>query len=161
MEKRDIVSSLFLLALGGSFASGSFAHSIWSRYGPGPGFFPLFFGIVLAVLGALLLVDGTNRLRKEKRNKTGTDAPPFANLPRIAVYLLCCGCVYLAMRPLGFLITVFLFLVAAFPLAGQKSFGAGLAVAALVSVSMFLLFLGLNVPLPFGLLRPLAGLWGS
>lgn len=160
MEKRDIASSLFLLALGIFFVSGSFAHSIWSRYGPGPGFFPLLFGIVLALLSVLLFVDRTRRVHKE-RDKTGSDAQRFVNSHKIAAYLFCCGCVYLAMRPLGFLITVFLFLVVTLPLAGQKSFSAGLAVAAVASVSIFLLFLGLNVPLPFGPLRPLASLWGT
>ena len=160
MERRDIASSLFLLALGIFFVSGSFAHSIWSRYGPGPGFFPLLFGIALARLSVLLLVDGTRRLHKE-RDTTGSDAQRFVNSHKIAAYLSCCGCVYLAMRPLGFLITIFLFLVVTLPLAGQKSVGAGLTVAAVGSVSIFLLFLGLNVPLPFGLLQPLASLWGS
>lgn len=167
MDKRDIASSLFLMALGIFFVSGSFAYSIWSRHGPEPGFFPLFFGVVLALLSAVLLADRTLRLRREGGARDGrhatdagrSEAPRFVNPGTIAAYLACCGCVYLAIRPLGFLVTIFLFLIVALPLAGLKSFRTVSTVAAVASVSIFLLFLALNVPLPFGLLQPLADLW--
>lgn len=160
MEKRDIISSLFLLALGAFFVSGSFMYSIWSRHGPGPGLFPLLFGILLGLLSLLLLIDGARRLHKGKNKKgTESDIQGFPNSHKIAAYLFCCGFVYLAMKPLGFLITVFLFLIVALPLAGQKSFRAGFMVAAIASVSIFILFVELNVALPLGPLQSLAGFW--
>lgn len=159
MAKRDIISSLFLLALAAFFVAGSFMYSIWSRHGPGPGLFPLLFGILLGLLSLGLLIDATRRLHKEK-NKEGaqTDVPRFANTRKIAAFLVLCVGVYLAMRPLGFVITVFLFLAAALALAGQPSLKLGLTVAAIASVSMFLLFRALNVPLPLGPFQSLAGL---
>jgi len=162
MEKRDIISSLFFLALGSFFVFGSFMHSIWGRYGPGPGFFPLLFGLLLGLLSLLLLMGGIRRLRSGKeRNRSTTAIQGFANVPTIAIYLGCCVGVYLVLEPLGYLITMFLFLTVALPLAGQRSPGSVIIVAAVTSVSIFVLFLKLNVRLPFGPLQTLAAFWGN
>lgn len=161
MERRDIASSLFLLAAATLFVAGSFAFPVWDRYGPGSGFFPLLFGLLLAVLSLALLIDAALRRRRQRRRaEVPSDVPGFANPGKIGIFLVSCAAVYLAMRPLGFPITIFLFLVVTLTLAGQKSFRATLLVAAIASLSIFALFLELNVPLPFGPLQSLATLLG-
>lgn len=53
-SQRDFVSGLLFITAGIAFAWGATTYSFGSSARPGPGYFPLALGIILAVLGALV-----------------------------------------------------------------------------------------------------------
>lgn len=160
MHKRDIVSSLFFLFLGTFFLVNSFRYSIWAGFSPGPGFFPLTFGILLTLLSLLLLLDRIGRQRRRgARAIAFTEIPQFPQARAIAIYFGCCLGVYLLIEFLGYLVTIFLFLLAALPLAGQKSAGAVIVTACMTSIGIYALFVALDVPLPPVPFEMAASLW--
>ncbi|AKJ30514.1 tripartite tricarboxylate transporter TctB family protein [Caldimonas brevitalea] len=54
-SQRDFVSGLMFVAVGIAFAVGATNYSFGSSAQPGPGYFPLLLGLILAVLGAVVL----------------------------------------------------------------------------------------------------------
>ncbi|WKB54227.1 tripartite tricarboxylate transporter TctB family protein [Eleftheria terrae] len=54
-SQRDFVSGLMFLAVGIAFAIGAGNYSFGNSAHPGPGYFPLVLGLILAVLGAVVL----------------------------------------------------------------------------------------------------------
>lgn len=55
-SQRDFVGGLLLIATGGAFAIGATNYSFGATLRPGPGYFPFGLGIILALLGAMVLV---------------------------------------------------------------------------------------------------------
>ena len=56
MRQADRVGSVLLLALGVWFAAVALRnYTYWGPTGPGPGFFPFWLGLAMAILAALLL----------------------------------------------------------------------------------------------------------
>jgi Tripartite tricarboxylate transporter TctB family len=56
-SQRDFWSGLMFVVVGGAFAVGALNYSFGSSARPGPGYFPLGLGILLAFLGALILFE--------------------------------------------------------------------------------------------------------
>jgi hypothetical protein len=61
-SQRDFLAGLFLIAVGGGFAIGATQYSFGVASKPGPGYFPLGLGVILAILGLIVLV--TSFVRK-------------------------------------------------------------------------------------------------
>ena len=114
--------------------------------GPGPGFFPLWYGIALVALSLLLVATSFAR----------RDAPPGRPLvwrevgrafAAWAALALCVG----LLKLLGFLIAFGLFTFFLVAVMYRRPLGTALAVAAGVCIGFYLLFpLALNVALPVG-----------
>ena len=56
MKRLDWISGLFLFILGVSISTESYRVSLGDFHNPGPGFFPLLTGLIIAVLSFVLLV---------------------------------------------------------------------------------------------------------
>lgn len=54
-SQRDFASGVMFVAIGVGFAIGATNYSFGSSAKPGPGYFPLLLGVILAVLGAAVL----------------------------------------------------------------------------------------------------------
>ncbi|HVK31834.1 MAG TPA: tripartite tricarboxylate transporter TctB family protein [Burkholderiaceae bacterium] len=54
-SQRDFASGILFLAIGVAFAVGATTYSFGNSARPGPGYFPLLLGIILALLGAIVL----------------------------------------------------------------------------------------------------------
>jgi len=54
-SQRDFLAGLFLIAVGGGFAIGATQYNFGIAARPGPGYFPLGLGIILAILGLIVL----------------------------------------------------------------------------------------------------------
>jgi putative tricarboxylic transport membrane protein len=155
MAKRDLISGVFFFLLGGFSILGSLKYPFWDRYGPGPGFFPLVLGIAFTLLCVLLLgktVGVYFRLREDQSRQSESSA--FVDKGRFAMVLCSFLCFYLLFEPLGFLLTVFIYLFGVLLFLGKRSFKVALSVSVLSSVFVYLAFVyALEVQLPLGVLR--------
>ena len=55
-SQKDFLSGLMFLVVGGVFAWGATHYSIGTGARMGPGYFPMMLGILLAILGAIILI---------------------------------------------------------------------------------------------------------
>jgi putative tricarboxylic transport membrane protein len=131
---------------------------------PGPGLFPMIIGVFLiaTALGCLL-----QEILPRKRSE-GPSASPLPNQDSAAprdrnvnktfqLMALMIGYT-LALKPLGFLIAIWTFLVAAIRIFGYRRWVPALAMAAFIAAISYVSFvLWLKVPLPLGILEEVLG----
>ena len=142
-SQRDFVSGVMFIAIGLGFAIGATTYSFGTSAKPGPGYFPLLLGLILAVLGAMVLFKALT-IESDGGDPIG----------RIAwkPLLLILGAVILfgALLPrLGMAITVpILIVIASF--GGDEFHWKGvLATCVLLTVGSYLVFVkGLNLTIP-------------
>jgi putative tricarboxylic transport membrane protein len=117
--------------------------------GPGPGFFPLWLGLIGAILSAVLLAQA---VRKPIPGHEGEDLMPDRPAIRriLAVLVLLCAAALL-LDPLGFRLTALLFTAALLCALGARSLIA-IAIFALTAsfVVFHIFYYMLQVPLPIG-----------
>lgn len=138
-------------ALGAHVVLGSFSWPIVDRLGPGPGFFPLLTGSLLALLATVWLVQvSLGPILLEGPDEV---APHSDGLARIgSVLLILVGYAFL-LEELGFLSTTFLFITSLQLVFRQRSSfllaaGASLITAAFATGAIFALMSSLGIPLP-------------
>jgi len=156
MKRRDLLSSLFFLAVGGLFSIGSFNYSIWDQYGPGPGFFPLLLGILFTILSFLLLIV-SSLVKKHKGDElVESDSLNFRIIRKTVIYLVFLFCFYFLFDQLGFLLTILFFMMGVLILFSRKSIKFSLSLSILTSILTYLIFVRLlGVQLPGGILQNL------
>jgi len=113
--------------------------------GPGPGFFPVWYGACMIALSLLLVATSLKRAAGE------TAAIDWREIGRVlaswAGFALCVG----LLKVLGFLLAFSLFTFFLVAVMYRRSLGTAVAVAVGMSVGFYLLFpLALNVELPVG-----------
>ena len=114
---------------------------------PGPGFYPLWLGVALGLLGLVLLVDAVRRLRTPE-----PQAPSFTlrSWGRAAATVAILVAYAALLEPVGYPLTTCLFLAALFRLGRRSSVGTGV-LAIVVGLGSWGLFAYLlRVPLPAG-----------
>jgi hypothetical protein len=159
MKRRDLYSSLFFLGVGVLFVIGSLRFSVWDRYGPGPGFFPLLLGIVFSVLSLLLFITKIVGKETEAALALG-DSLQFAAVKKTALYLCLLVCFGFLFEYLGFLLTILFFMTGVLVSLSKRSIKLSLAISILTSVTTYLVFVKLlGVPLPGGFLENLIRLY--
>jgi hypothetical protein len=151
MRRNDLISSLFFLVCGLLIMAGSLGMPIGRLGEPGPGFLPLFVGILLALLSAALLIRSL-RLKMSAQKTFGLDRKErFKVITMSLSLLLYC----LALKPLGFVLVTLVLLVFLFRVTGELSWKASIAGPIIITVFFYLLFqVWLEVqfpPGPFGM----------
>jgi len=149
VRTADRIGAAVLLALAVAYtATAAGRYTYWTATGPGSGFFPLWLGLVLAVLSTLMLVSAVRR----------HDVGP-AWLPRGhgAARLVVVGGVtalFIALLPLlGMVLGTALFLGVLLRMLEGHSWRATIGVAVGAAVANWALFvLWLKVPFPVGVL---------
>jgi putative tricarboxylic transport membrane protein len=146
-KRADGIAGLVLLAFSAYVIIESLSMDLSSEYGPGPGFFPLGLGIILAVLSFLLIVENLNPRKKDKaspfKKKKGIYSAGLALLGLIGYALL--------IKVLGYLITTFLLVIFLMGVVARDKVRTTLLTAIGVTLLLFLIFqVGLNVHLPKG-----------
>ena len=114
-SQKDFLSGLMFLVVGGVFAWGATHYSIGTGARMGPGYFPLMLGILLAILGAVILMGSLI-----------VETPDGHKVSKIA------------WRPLGFILganLVFGALLGGLPKFGIPSFGLIAAIYALIIIA--------------------------
>jgi putative tricarboxylic transport membrane protein len=155
MRKGTDLSPLFFFCLGVAFSIGSLRFSIWDQYGPGPGFFPLVIGVLVAVLS---LAHFLQRII----NKDNPAGALFrsSSKRKVIAYLMALVCFYFLFNSLGFLITIFLFMSAVPIVMGKKSLKLSISVGIFSVIFVYLIFIKLmSVPLPAGIIGPILGVY--
>jgi putative tricarboxylic transport membrane protein len=160
MKKRDFLSSLFFLAVGLLFFIGAFSYSIWDRYGPGPGFFPLLLGILFSVLSFLLLIVSSLRKDHKSDELLHSDSLNFFAIHETVLYLCLLFVFYFLFDRFGFLLTIFFFMIGTLILFSKRSLKLCLSISVLTSLLTYFIFVRLlGVQLPGGILQNIFGIY--
>lgn len=142
MIRKDLGSALFWLALSVFVMIQGLALKLGSLERPGPGFFPFWGGLTLALLSLILLVGALGR-----RGTLTWSGVRWVKLLLVVAALL--GYLLLLER-LGFATVTALFLLLLFRLEGKR-WGWSVAVSVLGAVSCYALFhVWLRTQLPLG-----------
>jgi putative tricarboxylic transport membrane protein len=143
MIRRDTIAAAAVLGLGASVVAGAARLPFGGVHNPGPGFFPLWLGLVLVLLGGILAIQAA-----VSRAATGR----ASGRPLKVLVLLATLSVYVALlEPLGYAAATFLLVL--FMLRGLEPHRwlVALAVAVLAAGGSYVLFaVWLGVPLPPG-----------
>ena len=139
---RDLVSGLFWLAVALFAVVQGHALKLGTLGRPGPGFFPFWGGVVLAVLSLLLLAGAI-------RKRAGSTWPAIGS-PKLLVVMGALLAYVVLLEPLGFVIVTFLFLLLLLRLEG-RGWVSSAGTALLGTLGAFALFqLWLKTQLPSG-----------
>jgi len=114
-SQKDFLSGLMFLVVGGVFAWGATHYSIGTGARMGPGYFPLLLGILLAIIGAVILMGSLI-----------VETPDGDKVSKIA------------WKPLGFILgsnLIFGILLGGLPSIGLPSFGLIVAIFALIIIA--------------------------
>jgi len=143
--KGDVVSGAVLAALGVYIISEAKQWNYMGPEGPGPGFFPLWYGIAMVVLSLWLVV--VSALRPAARGAKVEWAGVGRALLVWAVFAACTA----LLKLLGFLTVLALLTVFIVAVMYGKSLKIACAAAAGNAIGFYLVFsLALNVGLPVG-----------
>ncbi len=116
-------------------------------FGPGPGFFSFWLGVLLIVLGLVDLIGTTRRPREPLPADFIPDRTGIKRIIFVSASLVAC----LFLLPLlGFTLTIFLFSVFLLRTMGRQAWWATLVIALAGSFGTFRLFQLLQVSLPRG-----------
>ena len=149
MKRADIVGGLVAVSFGTFAITQAAQLEYWSRFGPGPGFVPLWSSIVIVFGGLLLLLQGIRRqaavavgpITREKKKRLLTVAW-VAALTVAAAFL---------MQYMGFSVAMFVLMAVMVGASGKHRWYTTLLTAVLVSGAFYFLFEKLlEVPLPKG-----------
>jgi putative tricarboxylic transport membrane protein len=153
MEKRinhyNRISAVFFIAVGLFFALYGRTVEVGEWSEPGPGFMPLWSGVVLAAMAFALLLGSFKR-------KDWQVMPPFFRLAdswkRVALAFAAMVAYLLLFKPLGFTITTFLFIAfllkVIFPQNWKRTLITAFATAILARL-IFINFLETQLPMGF------------
>ncbi|MBM4339478.1 MAG: tripartite tricarboxylate transporter TctB family protein [Deltaproteobacteria bacterium] len=156
MKKRDLISSLFFLFVGILFLIGSFNYSIWDRYGPGPGFFPLLLGSIFSILSFLLFVVSSFRKENKEDELGESDSMKFSVIHRTIIFLCLLLFFYFLFDQLGFLLTIFIFMIVTLISFSKRPMKLSFSVSIFTTLLTYFVFVKLlGVQLPWGVLEPL------
>ena len=145
-KSGDIVSGVLLAGLGIFIISEARRWEYLGPDGPGPGFFPLWYGVGMVGL-ALLLVGMSLRQGARESGKPVNWREVSRALTAWAGLALCVG----LLKVLGFLLAFGLFTFFLVAVMYRRPLATALAVSVGTSVGFWLLFpLALNVALPVG-----------
>jgi putative tricarboxylic transport membrane protein len=147
LKKGDVISGAVLAALGVFIITQARAWDYYTLDGPGPGFFPFWYGVAMVVL-SLLLVLNAARADSDGDSKAGMDWPATGRAMTVwLAFALSVG----LMDFLGFLISFALlsfFLVAVI---FRRPFTTAAVVAVASALAFHLIFpVALSVSLPVG-----------
>jgi len=144
LKNGEFVSGAVLAALGVFIIMEAWQWEYLGPDGPGPGFFPLWYGVGLLVLSVtLMVVHARQAPAPESRGMAGTGRA-FATWAALVV------CVAL-LKVLGFIVAFSLLTLFIVQVLYRQPFGKALAVAVGGAIGFYLLFdVALNVALPAG-----------
>jgi len=144
LKNGEFVSGAVLAGLGVFIIMEAWQWEYLGPDGPGPGFFPLWYGVGLLVLSVtLMVVHARQAPAPESRGMAGTGRA-FATWAALVV------CVAL-LKVLGFIVAFSLLTLFIVQVLYRQPFGKSLAVAVGGAIGFYLLFdVALNVALPAG-----------
>jgi putative tricarboxylic transport membrane protein len=156
MRFNDAVFGVLLIVF--AIAEIAYTRTFPSLHGQayGPDLFPILIGVGFLITGAILTIQGLAQRAVQPLVETGAWAADRRNVVNFALVLLALLFYIAASDWLGFILTAFVIMLVLL-----KSFGSGmvaaLVIAALTTLGIHTLFARvLLVPLPWGVLQPVA-----
>lgn len=149
MRRADQITGAVLLAGAVAFAATALKqYSYWGPGGPGPGFVPFWLGVIMALLGAMLLVGALR-----ERDPGEPWLPRGEGLRRLLVVLGVTIALVALLKVLGMAIGTALFLIVLLRLLDRLPWPTTLGVALGAAGFNYLIFAyWLRVPFPAGVL---------
>lgn len=153
MKYRDVISSLFWIAVGLTFCIGSLNFG-FSRMGTiGGGFFPFLAGIILISL-SLIVLGSALTLKKDDDTVREKFLPQQDSWKRLLFALFALFAYVLVLKYLGFFVATFLFMIFLLRFIEPQRWVVVFTAAILTSAAAYIVFdLWLQVQLP-------KGIWG-
>ena len=149
MKKADRIFAIISLGLSAWLIQESFKYDYMTTYTPGPGFHPFWLGICLGVLSLFLIFDTVRREDTEEEKKSYL--PGKKSLIRVGLILLITALLAFLMTPLGFVLSVFVFVVMILFILEKYNIFKSILYSALLSGVVFVVFrYWLEVDLPRG-----------
>ena len=147
LKKGDVISGAVLAALGVFIITQALAWDYYTLDGPGPGFFPFWYGVAMVVL-SLLLVLNAARADSDRESKAGVDWPATGRaMTTWLAFALSVG----LMDFLGFLISFALLAFFIVAVIFRRPFVTATVVAVVSALAFHLIFpVALSVSLPTG-----------
>jgi putative tricarboxylic transport membrane protein len=148
LRNGDVISGAVLAALGAYIVLQAHAWNYYSPDGPGPGFFPTWYGLLMVALALLLVVRTLLRAEPAKAKKTDQSGTVLA----LSTWVAFAASVAL-MGYLGFLLSFALFTFFLVTVVFRRSLATAGATAICIAVAFYVTFaVVLGVQLPTGLL---------
>jgi putative tricarboxylic transport membrane protein len=149
MKKPWQIASLIFVFLSLFVLIHSFSYSYKDRLGPGPGFFPFWMSLITGILSLALFLQTT--FAKSEKEEKKSFFPNREGGIRIALILVSLAMVVVFLNPLGFRISLLLFLLFLPFALGVRNWPIISIVAVAGSFGIFHAFYyWLKVPLPIG-----------
>ena len=149
MARAHQVAGVVFLLLGLFIVYQSAQLLYFSRLGPGPGFFGVWLGGLMALLALVFLVQNT--LPRWRSDQPLALLPPAEVRLRLALTVVSLAVVVILLPILGFRVTMFLLSLFLLAFVGRQSWPVSLAVSLVASVGVYYAFTNLlGVVLPTG-----------
>lgn len=161
-SRLSAIVAVIVACVGAGTIVGSIPLGYWTTLGPGPGFFPLWLGVLLAVLGAawFLIELRSGRAGTPNRASDGEDEAPEYSLPTAVAIVVSLVVLATCLEVVGYQLSMLLFLFFHLRVLGKRGLLLSVVIAALGSFGVFVAFTQLlGVPLPASTLPLLRG-WG-
>ncbi len=149
MNKRDLVSGIFWMGFGAVFAVGGLQRGLVRMGIPGPGSLPFIVGLILIGLSFIVFFQAFSSKPAPKEKLF----PQQSSLPKLILALISLFIYGFLLKPIGFVLTTFIFLIFVLRLIGHERWIAVVSFALLTAVLSYLLFSALQVELPKGIWR--------
>jgi putative tricarboxylic transport membrane protein len=146
MRLADLIGGVVVLFFGLAVVFFSSQLSYYSEYGPGPGFLPLWVGIVIAGCAIYVIIDVL-----KKHDKIGTFFKPRTKLGLHVLIII--FITFLLLPLLGFSIGLALFVGITMRIMGKHRWVSCSLTAVVTAICIHLIFISwLTIPLPQGLI---------
>lgn len=150
VRRADIIGSLIIIFFGIFAVTQAVQLEYWWKFGPGPGFLPVWASIFLLLGGCILLIQSLRKSQPE--NALANDPQKIKRLINISAVAILTVLTAISIIYIGFSISIFLFMALMVGVLGKYRWYVTLGTAAGTSLAFYLLFaIGLQVPLPKGI----------
>jgi putative tricarboxylic transport membrane protein len=149
MHRADRFIGILFLIFGSYLVFRSREFPYWQDFGPGPGYFPFWLGMIMNVLSAFLLVRVFLFSREKKEKGIGLQRGILYPLTVLLVMFVC----FFLMRYLGFVVPVLLFILILmeFLERGKRKLHVGITIlTGFILYYVFAYWMG--IPFPTGIL---------
>ncbi len=146
MRRAEMIVAAFCVVLGACIVWQARGMEYMSPIGPGPGFFPLWLGLILTGLSAVWLF---SVMRSEKQGAPRRFLPEWRGLRRILLIMGTIIAVGLAMEVVGFQLAMFAFVAFVLTALGWRGWTLTAILSAVLSFGVYHTFTSwLDVTLP-------------
>jgi hypothetical protein len=144
-SQKDFLSGLMFLVVGGVFAWGATSYSIGTGARMGPGYFPMMLGILLAILGAVILM-GSLIIETPDGDKVGKIAwKPLCYIlgSNLIFGVLLGGLPSIGLPSMGLIVAIFALIIVASKAGDEFDWKSVIILSAVLSVGSYLAFIAL------------------